>query len=166
MQNDSGLMPIITNVSTIISVGLAIAAILSPILVAILNNAHQIKMRKIELLHDETLRKIEGKQKLVEKHIEFVMQGKKQAFDEFIETAGACYNDISDKKLFTALYASAYKAASQCSCEESRRTIVDFVESSSEMYGKHDVNLFLSCLKHISEVFQYEISLEVTSDNT
>lgn len=69
-----------------ITVAVALAAIISPILVAIINNTHQTKIRKIELEHERD-----------NKIIDIYYEDKKQAYITFLNVAGN-YPDFQDEK--------------------------------------------------------------------
>lgn len=55
-----------SKLSTILSIGLALAAVFSPILVAIINNRNATKIRLAEFKHLEEIKKMELFQRLEE----------------------------------------------------------------------------------------------------
>lgn len=55
-----------------VTIVIAISAIISPILVAIINNHHQAKMKKLEFKHQENLKNLEIKETHEKKVIDYI----------------------------------------------------------------------------------------------
>ena len=65
---------------------LAVCAIVSPILVAIINNRHQLKMRQLEINHEETV-----------KRNEYIFDQVSLAFAEYLSTLEKCRKRITNE---------------------------------------------------------------------
>lgn len=93
---------------------IAISSFLSPIAVAIINNIHQVKIRKIELEHDECLRQMDLYQQLSVRQSDIYYADKKSAFLEFMACAGAYPSDKQSLENYASLHSSIDKALLFC----------------------------------------------------
>lgn len=82
-----------TVVSLGISAGVAIAAIISPILTALINNKHQTKIKRMELKHD---------------HYEKTVTYQRNIFENYLKIAGhyigSEFKDYEDQKKYNDAY--------------------------------------------------------------
>ena len=149
---------------TILSIGLAVAAIISPICVALINNHHAKKLRIEELKHDETLNKIDANLRLSKKRLDIEFDAKKEAFANFFECANKYCSDLHDSQLFASLCSSAYKAASLCSVGENSSKLIHFVAFSKQKFdtASDDDKLkhLHNALSDLACVFAYELYKE------
>ena len=67
---------------------IAVSSFFSPIVVAILNNHHHAKMRKMELTHDEKMRQLDLEQQAIIRQFDIYYSDKKTAFCDFLLAAG------------------------------------------------------------------------------
>lgn len=146
---------------TILSIGLAVAAIISPICVALINNSHTKKLRIEELKHDETVKRIDAEFRLSEKRLDVEFSAKKDAFVKLFESANAYRDDVGNPDLLSALLASAHEAAALCSTYEGVHDIDSFArytlqELSSETQ-KYNMDSFNNRLSNLSYSFAYEL---------
>lgn len=82
---------------------IALAAIVSPMLVAIINNSHQAKLKTLEFKHDSRVRQFE-----------IYYADKKAAFSEFIRAAGAFASDRADTSSYADLLSALNRALLFC----------------------------------------------------
>lgn len=152
----------VSQISTIISIGLAIAAIISPIVVTILSNQHQIELKKIELEHAKTIKTLELEHHLSEIQLDISFQGKKEAFHNLLDISVEYYLNPENTNHVSRLYSSAYKAASLCSLEECQNSIQNFVSDiSGKIYTNNpddDLASFFRKLNHLTYAFQIELT--------
>lgn len=138
-----------SKLSTILSIGLALAAVFSPILVAIINNRNATKIRLAEFKHLEEIKKMELFQRLEEAQFQKEYDAKNAAFSELIESATKFHSDTSNQTALESLYSSAYYSMSVCSTAACRRSISRFVEYMS-LYNRNDKE---------EESFLFELSM-------
>lgn len=94
---------------------IAIAAIVSPTLVAIINNTHQTKLKILEFRHDSRVRQFE-----------IYYADKKAAFSEFIRAAGAFASDRADTSAYADLLSALNRAL--LFCDHKNKTVLhDFL---------------------------------------
>lgn len=142
-----------SKLSLILSIGIALAAVISPIFVAIINNLHSSKIRKIELEHDEEMKRIEASKRTFEKHYETEFLSKSKAFSNLMECASQYYADMSNPDKLASLYASAFTAVSLCSIQECRNKITNFIESANNMFYSNEIDV------HSKENFIFDMSV-------
>ena len=76
-------MPISANTVTIV---IALAAIVSPILVALINNAHQSNLKKLELEHSERLKAQELKAQHEERNMRYLYS----IYENYLQSTSRC----------------------------------------------------------------------------
>ena len=62
---------------------IAVIALISPIITAIINNIHQAKIRKLELEHDKAIKKIDGDVRVAEKIVVCAFEKKTEIYLRF-----------------------------------------------------------------------------------
>ena len=82
---------------------IALAAIVSPMLVAIINNSHQAKLKTLEFKHNTQVRQFE-----------IYYADKKAAFSEFIRAAGVFASDRADTSAYADLLSALNRALLFC----------------------------------------------------
>lgn len=146
---------------TIISIGLAVAAIISPIVVSFVNNAHNKSIHIENLKHEEIMKNMENTYRLEEKHIDLEFSIKKESFSDFFKSAINYHLHPDDKDLEASFYSAAFEAASLCSVLDHSRQIFDFADSCrhSHSYFSQDekTNIFLYDLNDISVILSEEL---------
>lgn len=128
-----------SELSIILSVALALAAVFSPIVVAIINNRHAAKMRIADFKHQEEIKRMELLKQMEEIRFQKEFETKREAFSKLIERASKYHSDMSNASALDVLYSSAYYSASVCSNEKCREVINRFAESANHKF-KIDVN--------------------------
>lgn len=103
------------DLSWIITTVIAIAALVSPIFVALINNRYNVRLKNLEFTHVETLKQMELSEKLSEKQFEIYYSDKKTAFSEFLLAAGSYTIDESNLQCYAKLQSTAKVALLFCS---------------------------------------------------
>ena len=112
-----------------ITVIIALAAIISPVLVALINNRHNAKMREKEMLHEQRLKQLELSHELAVKQLDMYYIQKKTAFENFLVVAGKLLYDIGIADGIPKLHSAAANALLYCS-EENKIRISAFLRYS------------------------------------
>lgn len=107
-------MPEVELSLTITSI-IALIALVSPILVALINNAHHSKIRKMEL-----------QKQMEQKQFDTYYSDKAKAYSEFAHYAGALVAKIEYADSYSDLYSSIHKVLLMCS-EENKQILADFI---------------------------------------
>lgn len=94
---------------------IAACSLISPILVAMINNRHHTKIRQMELSHDESMRQFE-----------IYYADKKTAFSNFLNAAGRFSSDKSDLELYGRLQSLLNKALLFANAEN-QKLLCDFL---------------------------------------
>ena len=76
------------NITWTITAIIAVSSFLSPIVVAIINNRHHARLRKMELEHDEYMRWLDLQQTTTVKQFDIYYADKKKSFADFANAAG------------------------------------------------------------------------------
>lgn len=157
------------NLSTIMSLSLGAAAIVSPIFVAFINNAHTKKIRIEELKHDRELKKIDSDLRLAEKRMDIEFGAKKEAFSKVLSDAGNYYLDMDNPELLAKLYSSAHEAISLCTYHECRNNVLSFINCATKKFNKssdgNSMKSYQLALESLSAAFSYELFGESKSAN-
>ncbi len=107
------------NLTITISVIIALIALISPVAVAIINNRYHMKLRKLELQHEITV-----------KQMDVYYSDKKQAYDRFLKIAGA-YRLCPTPTNLGELQSAAYSAVLFCN-QENKANIQSFIKAANE----------------------------------
>lgn len=91
------------NPIAVITLLITCTSFLHPICVAIINNLHNTKIRKLEFSHQETI-----------KQFETYYANKEQAYSKFIEDAGSLIFDIKNANSHRAIFVSLHNAMLLC----------------------------------------------------
>ena len=105
---------------------IAVSSFLSPIFVALINNHHNAKMRKIELEYNACLRKMDLMQENITRQSDIYYSDKKQAFRDFLQAIGNYGGNKEDLDTYGQLLSSANTALLFCS-KENKTNIRDFL---------------------------------------
>lgn len=123
------------DLSWVITATIAVAAFLSPIFVAIINNRHSRIMRQMDIMHQETIKKMESEAALIEKQFSIYYADKRAAFSDFLQAAGHFSSTTQSTSVYEALHSSADRALLFCN-EYNRDFIIDFLKRvDEEFYG-------------------------------
>lgn len=95
-------MPVSANTVTIV---IALAAIVSPILVALINNVHQSKLKKLEFEHNERLKAQELTAQREERNIRYLYS----IYENYLQSTSRCIANPSRENL--KLYGENYSIA-------------------------------------------------------
>lgn len=102
--------------SDLVTSVIALAAIVSPTLVAIINNTHQTKLKILEFKHDSQVRQFE-----------IYYADKKAAFSEFIRAAGVFASYRADTSAYADLLSALNRAL--LFCDHKNKTVLhDFLD--------------------------------------
>ena len=113
---------------------IAVSSFLSPIFVAIINNKHQTKMRKLELEHDEYMRQLDIQQQLTEKQFDIYYSDKKTAFADFLRAAGAYSRGKKNPHDYELLQSSLQISLLFCN-DGSKPLLLSFLEYADKISG-------------------------------
>lgn len=113
---------------------IAVSSFLSPIFVAIINNRHHAKIRKMELEHDECVRWLDLQQSTIIKQFDIYYEDKKKAFSHFAHDAGLFSFAKQNHHEYQALQASAHTAMLFCN-ESNCHLLSDFLEYADNIFG-------------------------------
>ncbi len=149
----------------ILTVSLGIAAVFSPIVVAVVNNIYSSKRRDKELEHIERLKKMELDDSLSERHLSLTLANKLEAFSELVDVYIAFINSDNDENLYMDLSRSATKAAMYCSSDATRNGILSCLYARSDMDRTllDEVGTLDSQLAHFIHSLRLEISGDIKS---
>lgn len=132
---------------------IAVSSFLSPIAVAIINNMHHAKMRKMELEHDEYLRQMDLHQQLSVRQSDIYYADKKSAFLEFMSCAGTYSSDKQSLVNYASLHSAIDKAL--LFCHPVTQTLLrDFLQyvDQSVFYGGHTTDERIEYSSRLNEV--------------
>ena len=114
---------------------IAVSSFLSPIVVAIINNRHQARLRKYELEHDRQIKQIDLNQQALIRQADVYYADKKAAFVEFAKCAGAFSMDRSRTARYQALHSAIDNALLFCN-SENQAMLIDFqILVDTELFG-------------------------------
>ncbi|MBP3446487.1 MAG: hypothetical protein J6K64_04340 [Clostridia bacterium] len=113
------------NYYQIITVVIGCVAFLSPIVVSLINNRHNAKMREKEMAHQQKMKKIELEHEYAIKQLDVYYKEKKDAFSKFLISAGSIFFDTSSTKhTLNDLESAAANALLFCSYENKDRILI------------------------------------------
>ena len=110
-----GMMILKIDVTWTITAIIAVSSFLSPIAVAIINNLHQAKMRKIELDHDRQIKELNLKQQAIIRQADIYYADKKSAYSEVLRCAGTFASNKKSAEKYRALHSAIDTAFLFCS---------------------------------------------------
>lgn len=113
---------------------IAVSSFLSPIAVAIINNRHNTKMRKIELEHDEYIRWLNFQQSTIINQFNVYYSDKKNAFADFSNAAGQFSFAKEEEREYKMLQSSAHTAMLYCN-KSNYDLLSDFLEYIDNIFG-------------------------------
>lgn len=116
---DTFLSYLSENVTTVI----ALAAIVSPVLVAIINNLFNCYFRHKEYVHIENLKRIETESNLIQKRLDVEFISKREAIEKMFSSISSYLANKDDISLYQEVCATAYYASSMCSNMDTRHMI-------------------------------------------
>ena len=96
---------------------IAVSSFFSPIAVAIINNRHHAKMRKMELEHDRTMYQLKLQEESILRQSQIYYSDKKTAFSEFTGKAGLFSMGKQSRNDYENLLSSINNALLFCSHE-------------------------------------------------
>lgn len=105
------------DLSWTITAVIAIAAFLSPIFVAIINNHHSRLMRKMDIKHEEKLKDIDAHLELSKKQFDVYYADKKNAFSNFLLNAGKFSASKQNPISYSEVHSSLHCALLFCNAE-------------------------------------------------
>lgn len=106
---------------------IALIALVSPILVALINNAHHSKIRKMEL-----------QKQMEQKQFDTYYSDKEKAYSEFAHYAGTLVAKIDYADSYSDLYSSIHKVLLLCD-QENKQLLTDFINHLNPvLIGKSD----------------------------
>ena len=145
----------------LLAIGLGLAAIISPMAVARINNRHDEKMRLKEFAHVETLKKMEYEHSLSEKRFSFSFQNKMDAFSDLVDAYILYLDSDKDETLFTKLSLAAAKASMYCSLDDARSNVLSALYASHSECDCEHVNQLIARIDSLICALQLELSSEI-----
>lgn len=122
------------NITWTITAIIAVSSFLSPIVVAIINNRHHARLRKMELEHDEYIRWLDLQQTTTVKQFDIYYADKKKSFADFANAAGQFSFSKQTAQAYQALQSSAHTAMLYCS-HSNYDLLSDFLEYADNIFG-------------------------------
>lgn len=122
------------NITWTITAIIAVSSFLSPIVVAIINNRHHVKIRKIELEYDKNIRWLNFQQSTIINQFDVYYSDKKNAFADFSNAAGQFSFAKEEVREYQALQSSAHTAMLYCS-QSNYDLLSDFLEYADNIFG-------------------------------
>ena len=151
----------ISTLQIILTVGVAIAAFVSPVIVALINNRHARKIREAELKHDEKMKQNECEHSLSLERLNATFSSKGQIFLELIDRLSDFYKTpLSDKCRFD-LISSMYKAALYCEDTRIQNNVFSLISDvKSGFSGESDdsLNRFQVSMETLVYALHFELS--------
>ena len=107
-----------------VTVLIALSAIISPILVALINNRHQAKMKKLELEHLSEIKRIEAKEAKEQSTNKYLHS----LFDNYLQSTGRCIANPTHEniKLYGENYSISF-AYFPAECHDQLKAINDSI---------------------------------------
>lgn len=112
---------------------IAVSSFLSPIAVAIINNLHQAKMRKMELDHDRQIKELNLKQQAIIRQTDICYADKKNACSEVLRCAGTFASNKKSTEKYKNLHSAIDTAFLFCSYG-TRRYLDYFLEQIDQTF--------------------------------
>lgn len=113
---------------------IAVSSFLSPIFVAIINNRHHAKIRKMELEHDEHIRWLDFQQSTIIKQFDVYYEDKKKAFSDFAHAAGLFSFAKQHSQEYQSLQSATHIAMLYCT-PSNYDLLSDFLEYADNIFG-------------------------------
>lgn len=123
------------NITWTITAVIAVSSFLSPVAVAVINNRHHAKIRKLELEHDEYMRQLDLQQQLMTKQFDIYYSDKRNVFSELMDKAGNYIFNTQKTTSYNSLHASIDRAILFCSTDNQIK-LYDFLKYTDEIFGR------------------------------
>lgn len=114
---------------------IAASSILSSILVAIINNKYQTKIRKMELDHAEHMHQLDLQQQFTIRQFDIYYADKKKAFSDFATEAGNYAFNTQNTHSYNSLHSAIDKALLFCNAEN-QIMLCDFLKYADSIFGQ------------------------------
>lgn len=151
----------ISSLQIILTIGVAIAAFISPIVVALINNRHARLIRKAELEHEEKMKQIECDHALSIERLNATSSMKNQVFLNLIECLSGFYEDPADVSNKSSLITSMYKAALYCENRLIQNNIFNLIYDVRSGFSDKDgksLERFQTSMESLVHALHFEIS--------
>ena len=122
------------DLSLAVTIILAITSILSPIIVAIINNWHHSKIRRKELEHDARIRQMDLQQQAITHQLSIYYEDKKVAFSEFLNAAGTYSMGKQSTHDYENIQAATQTVLLFCN-SENQALILEFLNYIDDIVG-------------------------------
>lgn len=132
---------------------IAVSSFLSPIFVAIINNRHHTKLRKMELEHDEYLKRLELQQHASIRQSDIYYSDKKSAFSEFVKCSGEFSIDRQRGGRYQVLHSAIDNALLFCN-PKNQKHLNDFLNYiDTQVFGSTSgINERVEYSKRLNEI--------------
>lgn len=119
---------------------IAVSSFLSPILVAIINNRHHTRIRKLELEYDKNMKQLDLNNQATIRQADIYYADKKQVFTEFINASCNLYIHSNGRESYDHFIASLNRAILFCNSQnqEKLKNFLSFI--NNEIYCKDIFN--------------------------
>lgn len=160
-SNADWAMPTL-DLSWTITAVIAVAAFLSPIIVAFMNNRHAHIIRQLDIAHAETLKKMELESAFIEKQFTIYYSDKKMVFSNFLQAAGNFSMYKQSSSSYAELQSSLSQAMLFCTTE-TQHFLLSFQKYVDEnVYGNNytisDRLKYSQQLMEISQILNSELT--------
>ena len=123
------------DLSWVITAVIAIAAFLSPVAVALINNHHAYKMKKLEFCHEENMKKLSLSHEAAQKQFEIYYADKKTAFSEVLRSAGNFTASKQSLERYQNVHSAVDTALLFCD-SQNQKTLISFMDKiDNEVFG-------------------------------
>lgn len=143
---------------------IAVSSLLSPIAVAIINNRHNEKLKKLELDYNLRFQTLQINQQEENRLANIYYSDKKNAFSDFLKAAGHFPEDKQSLKNYGSLHASIDNASLFCSSENRLllENFLNFINTEAFLGGYNTTDL----TTYSDRVTQLTISLSKELEET
>ena len=122
------------NITWTITAIIAVSSFLSPIVVAMINNRHHARLRKMELEHDEYIRWLDLQQTTAVKQFDIYYADKKKSFADFANAAGQFSFSKQTAQAYQELQSTTHIAMLYCN-KSNYDLLSGFLEYADSIFG-------------------------------
>lgn len=161
MPSMKGMNIMKIDITWTITAVIAASSILSSILVAIINNKYQSKIRKMELEHAEHMHQLDLQQQIISRQFDIYYSNKREAFSEFMNAAGNFSAGKNSSTSYRELHSAIDKALLFCD-QENQALLCNFqnyidTKAFGEKYSLEERSTYSKTLNKISLSLNHEL---------
>lgn len=133
VTSTTSLQPL--DLSWVIAAVISIAALISPIAVAAINNRHALKIRQLDIAHEEEKKKMDLDHEAIQRQFEVYYADKRTAFSELLKEAGKFSVRKQNINNYEALHSAVDNAILFCS-SNTQEFLISFMEQiDTKIFG-------------------------------